>query len=220
MCSGVISDAESLQFCTGVPTRKCYSVDEDEDNNGVCLSICIVCFSRGECTSGKLVGRLFRPLLHPDGSTDKPAAALPGPACLPFLWGSSEAKIQRGIPPNQRKKVCAACKSRVEALSRNVAPPSPSQAHADAVEYSAPPAPANTTPICLSPPLTAVPNTSLIISPLSGFSVEPDSSTVSALLGAFFRRTCGDELMTRFPDRRQWLYRRVVTGQKAEVGSL
>lgn len=214
MCSGVISDAESLQFCTGVPTRQCYSVDEDEDNNGVCLTICIVCFPRGERTSGKRVGRLFRSLLHPDVSTDKPAAALPGPACLPLLRGSGEVQIQRGLPPNQRKNVCAACKSRAEALSRNVAPPSPSQAHADVVEYSAPPAPADTTPVRLSRPLTAVPNTSLVFSPLSGFSVEPHSSTVSALLGAFLRRTCGDELVTRFPDRRKWLYRRVVTGQK------
>jgi len=219
VCSGVISDVESVQFCTSVPTRKCYSVDENEDNNGVCLRVCIVCFPRGERTSGKRVGRLCLSLLHPDVSTDKPAAALPGPACLPFLWGSNEAKLQRGLPPNQRKKVCAACKSRAEALSRNVAPPSPSQAHFNAVEDSAPPAPADTTPVRPSPPLTAGPDTSLVISPLSGFSVEPDSSTVPALLGAFVRRTGGDELVTRFPNGRQRVYRRVVTGRKVEVGS-
>jgi len=48
VCSGVISDAESVLFCTSVPTWKCYSVDEDEDNNGVCLRLCIVCCPRGE----------------------------------------------------------------------------------------------------------------------------------------------------------------------------
>jgi len=151
-------------------------------------------------------------------STDKPAAAIPGPACLPFSWGSKDAELQHGLPPKQRTKVCAACKSRAEALSRNVPPPSRSQVHVDAVEDSAPPAPAETTPVRPSSPRTAGPDTALVISPLSGFSVEPDSSTVPALLGAFVRGAGGDELVTRFSNGRKRVYRRVVTSRKAEVG--
>jgi len=193
-------------------------VDEDEDNNGVCLRLCIVCFPRRERISSKRVGRLCLSLLHPEVSTDKPAAAIPGPACLPFSWDSKDAELQHGLPPKQRTKFCAACKSRAEALGRNVPPPSPSQVHVDAVEDSAPPAPAETTPVRPSSPRTAGPDTALVISPLSGFSVEPDSSTVPALLGAFVRGAGGDELVTRFSNGRKRVYRRVVTSRKAELG--
>ena len=218
VCSGVISDADSVQFCTSVPTRKCASVDEDEENNGVSLRLYIVCFPRGDFTSSKRVGRLCLSFLPPDVSTDNPASAVPGPACLPFFWGNNDATLQRGLPPKQRTKFCAACKSGAEALSRSVDPPSRYQVHVDAVVDAAPPAPVETTPVRPSSPWTAGPDTSYFISRLPGFSVEPDSSTVPTLLGAFLRRAGADELMTCISNGGKRVYRRVVTIRKAEVG--
>jgi len=92
VCCGVISDAESVEFCKSTPTRRCYSSEEDRDANGVALRTCLDCFNAtGRTASTKRFGHKCRSLQHSQFSADKPDTARPGPACLPYLWGINEA---------------------------------------------------------------------------------------------------------------------------------
>jgi len=196
VCCGVISDAESVEFCKNTPTRRCYSSEEDRDANGVALRTCLDCFNAtGRTASTKRFGHKCRSLQHSLVSTEKPATARPGTACLPYLWGINEAEGQRRLSPIERKKVCSACKSLAERLSRNAASfPTPPQGPPRVTSVSAPPVIGEAAAAFSSTPLPAAAATPLEISAVTGFSIKPDSGTVPELFSAFVRRTGGTEL--------------------------
>jgi len=216
---GVISDAESVDFYQNTPTRRCYSSEEDRDANGAALRACLDCFNATERTaSTKRFGHNCRSLQHSQVSTDKPATARPGPACLLYLWGINEAEGQRRLSPIERKKVCSACKSLAERFSRNAAPfPTPPHGPPRVASVSAPPVIGEAAAAFSSTPLPAAGATPLAISAVIAFSIKPDSDTVPELFSAFLRRTGGTELAERFPNGVTRVYRRVVTTRKSVV---
>jgi len=102
----VIDDAETIEFYKSVPERKC-AVRQGVDTNETCLGVCLTCYHASPPV-GKRVASHCLSLLHSEVKTDTAASSLPGPACLPILWGTKKGEEQTRLRRAEREKVCAA----------------------------------------------------------------------------------------------------------------
>ena len=196
---GVIDDAETIEFYKSVPERKC-AVRQGVDTNGTCLGVCLTCYHASPPV-GKRVASQCLSLLHSEVKTDTAASSLPGPACLPFLWGTKNGEAQARIRRAEREKVCAACKTAAEYRSRAVRHPPPRVS----------------TPVCGA----STPSTTVAVSHQCGFpglAVAPDAGCVEALMHAHLQRTRPEEISTVFSNGRTRTYQGVRVPIKSVVG--
>lgn len=83
---GVIDDTEPIEFYKSVSQRKS-AVRRGVNANGTCLGLCLSCYHASPPV-GKCVASQFLSLFHASFKTDTAASFIPGPACLPYLWGT------------------------------------------------------------------------------------------------------------------------------------
>ena len=196
---GVIDDAETIEFYKSVSQRKS-AVRRGVDANGTCLGLCLSCYHASPPV-GKRVAPQCLSLLHASVKTDTAASFIPGPACLPYLWGTQKEEAKGRLPRAEIEKVCAACKTAAEYRSRAVRRP-PTRVPAT---------------VCGVP----VPSTAVAVSrqcSLPGLAVAPNSGCVEALINAHLQRTRPEQISTVFPNGRTRTYQRVTLPIKSVVG--
>ena len=93
--------------------------------SGVLLGLCSGCVAavRRKPTAVRVLENC-KSLLHKEGAMGA-ATYVPSPAAMPWLWSGADAANEAAAKPNERRKVCAACRSKADRSRWASTPPLP-----------------------------------------------------------------------------------------------